>query len=436
MPAYQRFSFVDYRFDAAQQQLELHYGLDGGSAEALHFTETYRFPFKYVDYDPAALEAACFGLFMMAGISYYKTYLPPQIEIRKGQLTAAQAEFFEQVYRQGLGELYAVNQILPPERIGFPVAEGAAAGSPAETPTDGVLLPLGGGKDSLVSVELLRAAKIDFATWTMAHSDLLEPLIQRIAAPHLAAERVLDPQLAQLNRAGAHNGHVPFSAILAFAATISAILAGRRDLVLSNEASAGEANLEYHGLQANHQYSKTLEFERLFQDYLATQITPSVRYFSLLRPVSELRIAELFCNRWLGKYQGVFTSCNRNFKQGNTNPLKWCGECPKCAFVFLIFAPFLPKANLTGLFGGQNLFTKPDLEPTYRELLGIQGHKPFDCVGEIRECREAVVMARATGEYPELDRFEFPAFSYDYKKLGEHAMPQSYNDILLEHLTN
>jgi hypothetical protein len=430
---YRQFRFESYSFDQEKRRLELHYGLD----DALHFTETFSFGFPLADQqDAAALDRACFGLFMMAGVSYYKTYLPTEIVVEQGGLTKAQADFFDTLYRHGLGEFYVRNQLTPPERIGFPVdpaaqATAQSAADLAVSDLSGALVPLGGGKDSLVSVELLRQAELPFATWTVSHSDLLAPLIERVGSVHLPVERQIDPQLLELNQQDAYNGHVPISAILAFAAVISALLSGKQDIVMSNEASAGEINLEYHGLQVNHQYSKTLAFERDFQDYVRTNITPSVHYFSLLRPFSELRIAELFTGHWLEKYRGVFTSCNRNFKQGNAHPLHWCGECPKCAFVFLIFAPFIPKAQLIDLFGGQNLFTKPDLEHTYKELLGIQGHKPFECVGEIKECREAVVMARATGDYPELAQFEFPAFKYDYKQLQSHAMPTELYDSII-----
>ncbi len=424
---YHQFRFESYAFDLKTKQLQLHYALD----DAIHFTETFSFPFAFAEQlDAAALDRACFGLFMMAGISYYKTYLPDGIMVNQGGLTAAQADFFATVYRHGLGEFYVRNDLTPPDQIIFPVDPDAQAHAQSVANLSGALVPLGGGKDSLVSVELLRQANIPLSTWTVSHSDLLAPLIERIGSPHLPVDRQIDPQLLQLNQQGAYNGHVPISAILAFTAVITALLSGKQDIVMTNDATAGEVNLEYHGLQVNHQYSKTLAFERDFQEYVTTNISPSVCYFSLLRPFSELRIAELFTKHWLTKYQGVFTSCNRNFKQGNVNPLHWCGECPKCAFVFLIFAPFVPKNQLIDLFGGQNLFTKPDLEHTYRELLGIQGHKPFECVGEIKECRQAVQMARATGEYPELDQYQFPAFEYDYLALQEQAMPEQYTQMI------
>lgn len=428
---YQTFVFKQYEFDRAAKQLTLRYGFD----DAIEFVDTYHFGFEFAaDIDLEALDRACFGLFMMAGISYYKAFLPPTIVIQQGSLTAEQAEFFGTTYRSGLGELYVRNQLIPPHQIVFPADRASAPDVQPVEGLAGVLLPLGGGKDSLVSAELLRAANIPFSTWTVNHSQLLQPLIHQVGSPHLPVERWFDPQLFALNDAGAYNGHVPVSAIFAFAAVVTALLAGKQDIVLSNEASAGEMNLDYHGLEVNHQYSKTLAFERDFQHYVASGITPSVRYFSFLRPLSELYIAELFCTRWFEKYHDTFMSCNRSFRHYDHPRLEWCGECPKCAFVFLVFAPFVPKAKLIDLFGGRNLFESPKLETTYRELLGIQGHKPFDCVGEVRECRQAVQMALATGEYPELERFVFPPFNYDYHRLQPDVMPEPYRAVLQPHL--
>ncbi len=80
----------------------------------------------------------------------------------------------------------------------------------------------------------------------------------------------------------------------------------------------------------------------------------------------------------------MFSSCNENFKlAGHDGPL-WCGRCPKCHFVFLIFAPVMPKERLVGIFG-QNLLAQPSHERSFRELTGLAGQKPWECVGEIEE---------------------------------------------------
>jgi hypothetical protein len=175
----------------------------------------------------------------------------------------------------------------------------------------------------------------------------------------------------------------------------------------------------------NHQYSKSSEFEADYQAHLQRNFGKTMRYYSLLRPFSELRIAQLFAERGFAKYKDVFSSCNRAYTH-DSHELFWCGECPKCAFVFLALAPFVERAELESLWHGKNLLLDPELEDTYRGLLGIKGDKPLECVGEVKECRAAMQMAQKT--YPELAKytFELPE-DYDYRNLGPNLIPDDIN---------
>jgi UDP-N-acetyl-alpha-D-muramoyl-L-alanyl-L-glutamate epimerase len=286
---------------------------------------------------------------------------------------------------------------------------------------DTVLVAVGGGKDSLVSVELLRQHE-DVMTWSLNHRPQLTPLIERIGLPHAWVEREWDPQIMDLNKQGALNGHIPISAIFACAGTIVVILAGRRDVVMSNEQSANEPTLHYQGVAINHQYSKSQEFERDYQAFLRHTLGERVRYYSFLRPLSEVRIAELFAQNGFEKYKDVFSSCNRAFVHGSDR-MSWCGTCPKCAFVFMALTPFIPREQLEALWGGKNLLLDPALEPTYRNLLGIEGDKPLECVGDIKEARTA--MQLAFDQYPQLKEkyhFDLP-LNYNYRTLSNHDMP-------------
>lgn len=422
---YETFVFEGYQFNPQTKQAQLNYSFDG----KVKFTETYQFDFELADYDKAALDRALFGLFMMAGVSYYKAGRPPKIELRQGELTQAQADFFAETYRLGLGEFSYRNQ-LPLVEVKFPVSSEAKPKSQPIKSLQGNLIAVGGGKDSIVSVELLSQSGADNATWMVNHSDQMEPLLAKIGLPHYPVIRTISPELIRLNQEGAANGHVPISAILGFAGLVTAILAGKQNVVVSNEWSAGEGNVEYQGTQVNHQYSKSFGFEKDFQEYIHDHISPTLNYYSLLRPLSELKIAEVFSDRYLAKYAGTFSSCNRNFHLSDHGKLFWCGECPKCAFVYLVLAPFVPRKRLMELFGGRNLFESDNLTQTYQELLGLSGHKPFECVGEIKECRQAVVMAKATGEYPELDKFVFPEPNFAYQARHADLIPAQYKSLI------
>jgi hypothetical protein len=420
---YREFHFEGYDWDETAREVRLRYSLD----QAVHFTDTVRFEFELDDYHRAGLDRVLRSLWLMAGVSYYKAALAPKIVVHGTVLSEAEAAFLSETYRLGLGQLCYENKLSLDRVAAFP-HEADAKPEPVAMGEGGDLVALGGGKDSLVSAEILRAAALDFVTFSAPYSPeaatALEELAQMVGQPYLPVKRVFDPQLLELNRQGAYNGHVPVTAIIMLIGLAAAVLSGRRRVVFSNEASAGEGNVEYEGVQINHQYSKSLEFERAMRTYLHEVVSPDVDCFSLLRPLGDLRIGQLFCQGPLDRYDGHFTSCNRSFRHGSQG-FTWCGECPKCAFVFLEFAPFVPKDRLVAMFG-QNLLDKSELEPTYRELLGLTGHKPFECVGEIEECRQAVRMLVASDNWPEAGKFAVPDEDYDWQLLHESAMPARY----------
>jgi UDP-N-acetyl-alpha-D-muramoyl-L-alanyl-L-glutamate epimerase len=417
MSKYQQFIFDAYLFNKETGELELRYSLD----DALHFTEKYRFDFPFTAYNPAVLDRAVQALFFMAGVSYYKTYIPPEIIIRQGELDASMAAFLSKTYQRGLGEFWYVNQLDPHTPVTFPVTTKESL-QPATNSGSGQLIGVGGGKDSLVSIELLRKEKADIATWSLDHHAQLTPLVERIGLPHYWVERAWDPQLLTLKEQDAYNGHIPISAIFGCVGAIVAILAGKRDVVVSNEHSANEPTLHYQGVAINHQYSKSQEFEEDFQQYLAHVFGDSLRYYSLLRPFTEIRIGELFARIGFDKYKDVFSSCNRAYVHGSDH-MSWCGECPKCAFIFMALTPFISRKELEQLWGGKNLLLDPSLETMYRQLLGIQGDKPLECIGEIKESRASMRLAQK--QYPELrDKYQFELpDEYDFRAFSPHSMP-------------
>ncbi|HTB48630.1 MAG TPA: endonuclease domain-containing protein [Verrucomicrobiae bacterium] len=424
MSAYQTFVFKSYRFDKQQKTLELQYGYD----TVLDFRETYKFDFAFTEYDEVVLDRALQLLFYVAGVSYYKAFLAPQIVVEAGEIDAELAEFLSQTYQKGLGELFYVNQLDPRTPVHFPV--NAARFEPLERfTTAGTLIGVGGGKDSLLSVEFLKTAGTGITTWSLNHRPQLTPLVDRIGMPHYWVERQWDPQLFALKEnPAAYNGHVPISAIFACVGTVVAILSGKRDVIVSNENSANEPTLHYQGVAINHQYSKSLAFEQAYQAMLQLCFGDMVRYFSFLRPLSELRIAELFAQTGFQKYKDVFSSCNRAFVHGN-HKMFWDGSCPKCAFVFLALTPFIERRELETLFHGKNLLLDEQLDETYRQLLGIAGDKPLECVGEVKESRAAMRLAQQI--YPALAKYNFELpDNYDYKQLKAHSMPADFYKLL------
>ena len=168
---------------------------------------------------------------------------------------------------------------------------------------------------------------------------------------------------------------------------------------MSNEKSANIGNVEYLGKQINHQWSKSGEFETMFDTYVRQHIDPDLKYFSALREMTELEIAGEFMRH--PQYFMCTTSCNRNWKiAGEKQEERWCGTCPKCAFVFALFAAYLKKDIVLEIFG-KNIFENAETIPLYKQLLGMEGFKPFECVGTPEETKEAFAMIQKRGEFDE-----------------------------------
>lgn len=410
---YDTFIFKNYRFDEQAKILDLVYSFDN----VITFTETFKFDFDFVDYDKQVLDKAIQLLFFLAGVSYYKAYIPKSIEVEKGQIDKALQEFLQITYQKGLGEFWYVNGLDPNTKVEFPLTK-SEPNEQLKYQGDGLLVGVGGGKDSLVTIEILRNEQ-SITTWSVGHQKQLQKLVDTIDLPHLWVQREWDKQLLDLPNA--HNGHVPISAILAAAGIVVAVLSGKQDVVVSNEQSANEETLVYKGVGINHQYSKSQEFETSFQHILKHCFGDSLRYYSFLRPISELKICELFARSAFLKYQNVFSSCNRAFVH-TSDSISWCGKCAKCAFTYLALSMFLPETEISLLWGNKNLLLDESLIRTYRGLLGITDNKPLDCVGEIAESRVAMTQEfKRRPELKEIYIFEEPNF--DYQKIGSHSMP-------------
>jgi hypothetical protein len=381
-------------YDAPTGVARFPYALDH-----LRFTETLQFP-AGGDADAAASDAFSRLLDLTAivlGVSYFKLTAPLRIAA-DFPLTAAGRDFALDVYSNGLGEFYARNNLNHFGKLDLDAPLDARKGHPSPLLRDRALLPIGGGKDSLVSVELLEAAGLDYTPFAVNPKGPILSSTDKTGRTPLYVTRTLDPEMIRLSKQpGYLNGHVPSTAINSMIAALTALLFSYNRIILSNERSASEGNAIHDGREVNHQYSKSLDFEVRIADVLAEATSGALTYFSLLRPYSEARIAKLFARET--RFDHVFSSCNRNFKlSGHDGPL-WCGECPKCHFTFLILAPVMDKDRLLGIFG-QNLLDKSDNERAYRELTGLAGQKPWECVGEIEEA--AACLYALTG-HPEWD---------------------------------
>jgi len=331
-----------------------------------------------------------FQMGMVELVSYWKCVCSPKVIIKPFVLGAEEIEFWKKLYFNGLGEFFYINGITATQDDFMQIE--CLSGKSLEplrfdTDADSYLVPIGGGKDSVVTLELLRKSGCKI------HPLIINPRGATTQCAQIAGfgesdvfefRRTIHPRLLELNAQGYLNGHTPFSAMLAFYTLLASALTGYGHVALSNENSANEATVI--GTSVNHQYSKSLEFEDDFRQYVRKFVSPDFDYFSFLRPLSELQIAMLFAeNR---QYFDVFRSCNAGSKQNI-----WCGKCPKCLFAYIILSPFIEPATMEHIFGN-NLLSDSDLQLYFDELIGKRPTKPFECVGTIDEVVAALQMTK------------------------------------------
>ena len=381
---YPVFEYEAYHHEVCGEGLRVWFDFRIGDVEFHPTALVERRPF--LDFDKE-IDWIVFNIGMVELVSYWKCACPPTVRVLCGVLTDEQISFWKKLYWNGLGEFYFTNGISESQEAFMEVESGKWK---VEIPADAAcvaplsnsyLVPVGGGKDSVVTLELLRRA-----------GKKIRPLIMnpRGATVECAAKagfamdevlvirRTIDKTLLDLNAKGYLNGHTPFSAMLAFYTMLASALSGVPNVALSNENSANESTVA--GSYVNHQYSKSLEFEDDFRAYC-----PGFNYFSFLRPLSELQIAMLFSR--FTQYHDVFRSCNAGSKQDI-----WCGHCAKCLFAYIILSPFIEPSRLNQIFG-KSMLDDVTLEHEFRQLIGDAETKPFECVGTVSEVRQALSMA-------------------------------------------
>lgn len=408
---YPFFVFQSYKIVEEKESLRLSFNFN--LANKFTFEPSLRIPsrpfYRWHELSRKSIQQLAFHIGMVELISYWKAACPPRIIIKPFRLNPQQQQWWKKLYFHGLGEFFYVNGIEASMQDFMQIeSDSDEALVPANNPLrPSALVPVGGGKDSVVSLELIKGQGTDFVPF------IVNPREASLGCAETAGflpdemalvERNLDPELLRLNEAGFLNGHTPFSALLAFVAAMVAVGSGRKYIVLSNESSANEATVA--GTDINHQYSKSIDFERDFRDYCQSYLHEDLEYFSLLRPLNELQIGRLFSRQ--KPYFSRFKSCNVGSKTD-----QWCGQCAKCMFTWIILAPFLSAQTLTEIFG-KDLSADESLLPLLRELAGYSEAKPFECVGTVAEVK--AVLAFVVKQY----KHELPAL---YQAVGDYISP-------------
>lgn len=368
------------------------------------------------------LEYLVFNIGLIELISYVKCTCSKNIIIQAGYLDDYQIDWFKKILYNGLGEFLYVNNITITQDELFNITTtGKSKEFNISYKGTGNLIPIGGGKDSNVTLELMKKEYEDNTCFIInpKGANIECAKIGGYKNKTIVINRILDKKIIDLNNQGFLNGHTPFSALVAFISYLCAYLSNKEYIILSNEDSANQSTVI--GTNINHQYSKTYEFENDFNEYTKKYFKINIKYFSLLRPLTEFQIGMLFSK--YTHYHDTFKSCNLGSKEKDWN---WCGKCPKCLFVYIILSPFLYKDDLIKIFN-KDLYEDETLLETFIELLGYSKTKPFECVGTYEEVRYAVslLINKLENNLPHLLKY----YKDNYPLYLEENFKIKYNNI-------
>ena len=539
MQKFEKFYFNSFEFDKKTLHAKFFYSFDDKQS----FTEEIDFSSDFLhvrnDFQQEIFNNFLFSLSIAIWISYYKLYPTKELVVKSWFLTEEDKQFWQKFYLNWLWEFLYKNKINPNWLFNF-VNESDKKYEKIEFKTsDKIFLPIWWWKDSIVSTELLKNNWFSYTPFIFGKIDTIkENCLKVMKQESFLVKRKLDENLFRLNELWYYNWHVPITWIISFVLLCSAYLYDYRYLILSNEKSANSWNTKiwkcgneekwkcknlnsmsswtnvkdsfssiislnenlmdsslnsewqiiYNRklttddfLEVNHQYSKSLEFEQDLDIYIKRNLSNEIKYFSLLRWMYEIKIAEIFSKIWKD-YFGVFSSCNKNFKiwkidwkkdkkstkllncqsgepkssawlgivseslKGNCNYYDswlnsewqrqwfcsstkyWCNSCPKCAFVYAVLRPYLTDTEIMLIFW-KELYENKDLENLFKELLWVKWIKPFECVWEEEEVVYA--MNEALAKFKK-EKKDIPYIL----EIFEKEVKKNYDDVFFLNLKN
>jgi hypothetical protein len=432
------FVYKSYEIKEDAKELSLHYLFelheDTKVTAFRHRITLQKSEHVHTDFD---MNNTAFHIGLAEAISYYKIAAPKKFYIECGYLTHEQKKWFTKLYFNGLGEFIYLNKITVSQEdlVEFITADAPKLQKTAKATKERAIIPIGGGKDSLVSYELLKDVFPDSFVFSMNPIVASQDILAKDSDHAITLRRELDlEKILDCNRRGYLNGHIPFSSIVGFISIWLGLLYESRYIVLSNESSANEENIIYNGQKINHQYSKSIEFENDFRWYVKTYLTDDVEYFSFLRPLDEIHIAKLF-SEVAQEHFFRFRSCNVGSKKN-----EWCGKCPKCLFTYIMLCNFIDDATMRKIFA-KDMLDDVTLQELFDGLSQSEAVKPFECVGTYDEVNYALskkYASYAQTQLPALLKSYSPkAIDYDLKVdfSAQHNLPLKFQEVLHECIT-
>lgn len=435
------FRLIDTQIDESRETVTFHYELETDES-SFDLTESLIFPSALPD--TKEVEALIRALHLMLAISYYKAFVPPQIR-HPYAMDSSEAEFWNSVWRKGLGEFMYRNSLDSAILAKFAAQDGVVSEADSTVKLqDSALLGIGGGKDSIVAGELLKIMSMPLSGFVMGTADEIgqaQAVADVMGINLLIVKRRIDKQIIEMNNLpGAMNGHIPISAVFALVGSLLAASQGCKYVVVANEASASIPQASWENEDVNHQWSKSIEFERKYQNYLRSFVSPDLCYFSAIRPLSSVAVAKLFSE--FPAYFEVFSSDNSLLKirrEGHEHP-RWSLNSSKSLSSFILLSAWLSEDQLISAFG-RNFLDQAELENLFIALLGKADEPVLDCVGTPAELRASLSEAIAQNKFKdsrlvkiavERNLLSSDDTIHQHMDFHEHALPAGLGDKLIK----
>ncbi len=416
---YPKFIYEKYSYEIIGDKLEItyYYSLPFGHkfVHRLTFQNLKHLTRKNID------ARIIFSTGIIEAANYWKTTCSPVIEIQAGWLPIDE-KWWQKLYLNGFSQYFYENHIdyTPGNFLSFNFSGPEIKAPQVSFPEDSILLPIGGGKDSAVSGELLKSHFSLQPVIVYPASPAADKIAEMLSdTPAITVTRNFDPHLMEMNNSGYLNGHVPYSAIIGFLFLIAAQIDHHKYIVVSNERSSDEGNVIYLGKPVNHQYSKSSEFEADFSSYIQS-LGLKQGYFSFLRPLYELQIAQLFSR--MPRYFDTFRSCNKGQKEN-----MWCGHCPKCLSVAMALGPWTGEDVILKIFSGVNPLNNPDNAKILKEMTDPAEVKPFECITTTEEAQICLEF---------IEKGQTPGVREFLSHRGPSVMPEKFTRILNSAIQN
>lgn len=393
----------------SRHQLALNYRVDDIVFSTVYWYDTVDFYELEARYGQAFMRKVYFHLLAFEanqGASLKPAVLDPGPY--RDLYTPRFADLWSTIFRNVWGVWRYENDIpdyAGPQVIDDPIKDVGSPASVRLRPDIGgkLLMLCGGGKDSLATAKLLEGAGVPYEAMVYSHSiygkaqrqhDLIDSMLRHTSARRVhrgwVYDTALDSPAARVHPEYGVKRMLSAETVSSYWTALPIALQHDFERVaLGVTKSTDEHNFTWEktGEEINYLWGMSVRAEKLLHDYIRAEIAENLSYFHLLRPIYDLLVFSL-----LTRDQAAVTSTHSCAQQK-----PWCCRCPKCIYVWMHLVAYLDDWVVDQMFR-ENLFDLPENRSFIRKMLGIEGYKPWDCMGTVSETQVAYLLCRAKGK--------------------------------------